>query len=143
MVFLLCQTGSLHGELTVDDILVDAFEQHLTLLVGKFVQLVANLVVTVDELIKLVVQGRASDAAACVVDMNLNLATLHHDGHCQRLLIHIQRSQTDGIEKAREAELAVHHVTGVHILQLLILHRLQVEFATVERRDRRGALYRI
>ena len=34
----------------------------------------------------------------------------------------------------------MHHVAGVHILQLLILDGLQVEFATIERRDRRRAL---
>ena len=87
----------------------------------------------IDKLVEFVVQRRATDTATGVVDMDLDLATLDDNRHRERMIVHIQRGETYRIEQARKAELAVYHITGVHITEFLIADGLQVEFATIER----------
>ena len=109
----------------------------------QFIKLIANLIVTVDELIQLVVQRRSADTAASIVNMDLYLPLLNHDRHRERLVIHVERCQLDSIQKTCKTEFAVYDVAGVQVFQLLVLHRFQIKLAAIQRRDRRRALYRI
>ena len=99
----------------------------------------SQLVVLVDKVVKQLVQGRAAHLLRGIVDANHDVALLHDYGH-DALVVHEETGQEGGVEYARELELAMHHLARIDALQLLILDGLQVEFATVERRDRRGSL---
>ena len=120
-------------QLTVDDILINTLQQHLALLMRQLIHLIVQLVMPLDKLIELLVQWRTSDGTAGIVDMNLYLALLDDNRHHQRFIVHIEISQFHGVDKSGKPEFSMYHITGVHILQLLILDSFQIEFAAIKR----------
>ena len=131
-ILLLCQTSGLCSQCAVNDILIDAVEKHLTLLVRQFIHLVTKLVMTIDELIQFIIQRCTTDATACIIDADFNLALLHYHRHRKRLIIHIKVCQLHCIKQSGKTEFTMHDITGIHALQFLILHRLQIEFTSIK-----------
>jgi hypothetical protein len=94
----------------------------------------------VNKVVKTVVERRTRNQLLGPVYLNGDFALFQYDGH-DALVVHEETGNAHGVEHTRELELAVYHVTRVEVLQFLILDGLQVELATIERRNGRRALH--
>ena len=130
-VFLMHDDCALGCQYPLYLLLVNTFEQHLTVAMVKFLHLVIKTRVLVKEIIEYLVEWRTRYLLLCVVNTDDNVTLLYHQRH-DTLLTHIERGHIGRIKQPCETELSVNHLTGIKVREIFLLKNLQVEFAAVE-----------
>ena len=93
-----------------------------------------QLVILAEELEQLIVERRPARGHLRVVDLHGDVASLQHQRQYS-LIVHEDIRHANGVEGALEVELPMNDVTGIHILEVIVLQYFQIEHPPIKARE--------
>ena len=130
-VFSLTQTFCFSIELCVNHIHVASIHDGLVMSMHQFGLLTLQLIVLIEELKQLVIQGCAANSLLGVVDFDIDVTLFQHEGK-HAPVIHEDVGHASRIQCSCELKLPMYHFTGVDVLEIVILQHLEVQHSTIQ-----------
>ena len=134
-VYLCQQHLVLHRELLGDGALVDAVQEHLSLLMAQLNALVVELNVLVEKGIEHLLKRCAADLMARPVDGHTDVTFLYDQGHVS--VTDGKHGEARSVETPYKPKATMYYFAGVNVLHLVVHQSFQIELAAVEHRYRR------
>lgn len=94
----------------------------------------------IDKLIQRVIHRSSPYHLSGWINLHDNLTFFQDDRH-DTLIVHIKTCHAYGVKQSREMELPMDDLTGVYILEFVILDSLEIEFVAIQCRHRGRTLH--